>query len=277
MTEDVNLKIGSNTEQVRQDVDKTAKAAGKALAGSFEQAIGKLARGVVVAKAISDALKVGAEEYKRIIEESKQIGESAVKSRLGQAQTAARLGLGGSLLGTIATASGSTTEEQRASFAAGLSADNGTDINRKAINLQATGLYSDAEITSAVREGRLGELEAGKSIRRSQLGPDYERAVALEDGRRAQEALKRQAVSGQELGPSASQRAAELARLNEPVAAAISEGAIQSVGKVPVVGGLLESGARGAQDLGFRLLGAMEETARNTRGKLSTNSAQDTQ
>lgn len=271
------LIIDGNTEQVAKKFDDTFNKAGKKGGESFENAVGKLARGVVIAKAIGDSLRAAADEFNRIKEEARKVGETADRGSVGINQTGERLGLGGSLLGLIRTASGATSEEQRASFAAGLDERNGQDINRRAIRLQAEGAFTDSEITDAIKNGTLGDLEAGRGKRRAMLGPDFERVVNLEDQRRQQEALKREATVGTELGQSAAERQKELAQLNNPATAAAAEGVLQGVGKLPVVGGIIESGGRAANDIAFRLLGAMEETARNTRGKLNMSGAQDNQ
>lgn len=264
MSEDVKVKIGTNTEKVRQDTDKTAKSVGKSLSNAFTQVVTKLGSGVLLAQTISQELHKGAEEYSRLIAKSKEIATQADVGHVSQARTAERLGLGGSMLATIASASGSTTEEQRTAFAAGLSEDDSREDNRKAIALQATGLYEDGEIKKAMKEGRLDELRSGMDKRRSMLGPEYGDAVRKADQDRSQSADLR-AIANREATKLRSDYdlSQEKSRIESPFSAVISDLA-------PNISEAI-----------YKLIGATEsntaEMARQRRGKPNTNLAQDSQ
>ncbi len=222
----------------------------------FEKSLEKLARGVVIAKAIGDTLKAAAEEYNKIISDRKDIRESGIKSRVGITQNARQLGLSATaVVNQIETSSGSTNESERSGFLESLKADSGTDVNMKALGLFNRGVFKADRIQEAIANGTIDELIRSESAEKARLGPDFKVLTDARDRERFQNIQKFQTVSDQELGQSQSERQAELTRLGHPKTAAVGEGIAVGIGKVPFFGGLLEAGNRGLKSLGSWAVG----------------------
>lgn len=291
---DVTITIDGNTTQLVTSAKKAqealksmgqgAKDTGTAMskAGSeFEKAIGKLARGAVIAKAIASSLKAAADEYAKIKDEQKALAKGELGSRVDIAREQQRLGLKGGPGGVAArilTQSGATSEAERVGFLSGLSEDDDAEDNSRALSLFSTGAHTKAEITKALKEGTLDDLERGLGARKAALGPGFKRLTEEADQARSIANENFDVSSEVDIKKSQAARMQELERLRSPGLAAVQEGIHKGIGSVPLIGGGLETISRTTTDMSFKILGVLEGIRSNTStsGKLNVNeSAKD--
>lgn len=225
---------------------KQATDAAKQGAKGFSDELGKagrsLAKSLVTAGAIRQALVGAAQAASDIARNAGKISEDAGGSRLTRARTIARLGLRPEFGQAVEQAQGGTTIEERDAFLRSLQ---GAGVKgpqaAQAFNLFAGGLFESDEILEAAKQRRLGRLAAQSAQRASALGEAGLTELGVRNEERA--ARARELATAGDTGNAARIAQARLSalRAENPAAFAVRDFV---AGATSVVGGreIIEAG-----------------------------------